>query len=157
MKRNIALALALVLAAAVVVGTALAARRQAAIWRQAGGPERIPVALQGASERAAWVFVRAGCRHCTTHLGALARAVAVLPDSERAQVLGRVRVVGETHAAPAGVVRCADSLRTGLGVRLSPTTWLVDADGRIVRAWRGARGRETWDEAVAFLTGRAPR
>jgi hypothetical protein len=74
-----------------------------------------------------------------------------LPDGQRARVLRRVHVVGTLAAAPDGVVHEADSLRAHFRIRLSPTTWLVDADGRIARAWRGARGRNAWDDALAFL------
>jgi hypothetical protein len=148
-NRTVVLLLVLVIAA--LAGTAVGARRHAAVWRAAGGPSALPAALHAGGTRAAWVFVRRGCRHCDAHLGALADAAAALPDSVRPSVLARIHVVGPAAGVPPGVVREADSLRTRLGVRLAPTTWLVDADGRVWRAWRGARGRDAWRGALDFL------
>jgi hypothetical protein len=148
---NRTVVLLLVFVGVALAGSAVGARRHAAVWRAAGGPSHLPVALHEDGTRAAWVFVRRGCRHCDTHLGALADAAAALPDSVRASILARVRVVGPAAGVPPGVVCEADSLRTRLGVRLAPTTWLVDTDGSVWRAWRGARGRDTWRGALDFL------
>ena len=149
MSRKIAASLAL--AAVVAASTALAARRQATQWRDAGGPPQLPLALHREPEPAAWVFVRRGCRHCALHLRALEAAAHALPDSQRLRLLRRIHLVGDAMAAPSGVVHEPDSLRQHFRVHLSPTTWLVGADGRIRRAWRGARGRRAWDDAFMFL------
>jgi hypothetical protein len=152
MKHHVALLLVFV--AIALTGTAVAARRHAAVWRAAAGPEFLPADVRrGDAARGAWVFVRAGCRHCAAHLDALARAAAALPDTQRTDALRRIRVVGGMRAGPPGVAHVADSVRTRLGVRLAPTTWLVDADGRVRRAWRGARGSAAWADALQFLCG----
>lgn len=149
MNRRLAVAIPLVIVA--VAGTAFGARRQAVQWRVAGGPVVLPASMQTAGTPSVWIFGRDGCRHCAAHLAGLARAASKWPEPKRSALLGRIHVAGLSDAVPAGCVVAEARWRDSLGIRIAPTTWLVDASGEIVQAWRGARGVARWEEALEFL------
>jgi len=144
------------LATAALVGVMVVAGvRQIRILGAEAGPERFPathLCLDGAPS--AWIFARRGCPHCRDHLRALQCSIATLPARERALAVSRLRLVGGAEA-PAGVRLFPDSLRTALGVRVTPTTWLVGPDGGVREAWRGARNERAWGRALGFLVGKA--
>jgi glutaredoxin len=146
-------------AGAVALGVAVlilvAARRQAEVWRAAGGPPRVPVAWSSETPaRVAWVFTRRGCPHCAAHLAALDQAVDELPPALRAEVLAHIAISGMT-AARRDVHRLPDSIATTFDVRIAPTTWWIESDGSVRRAWRGARGVAAWKGGLDFLAGRS--
>lgn len=112
----------------------------------------LPAHLVGRDARPSlWLFVREGCPHCVSHLQAFRRCLASLSPAERDVRLAQVHVIGWSTGAPAGAHREPEALRTALAVRRVPTTWLVDGRGRIRETWRGARGSDAWDRALAHL------
>lgn len=135
-------------------GVTVAVRAQAVAWRQAGGPPVLPARwLDPHGQPTVWVFLRPGCRHCANHVQALEGALAAYPESAQARLRSRlVFVTG--GGAPSGTRILADSLRQGFGIRIAPTTWWVEGDGAVRRAWRGARGAAAWTQALEFLAAR---
>ena len=127
------------------------------------GPARADVPRSFPSQRVGpgrlpglWIFVRAECPHCRRHLLGLEGALRLLPDSTRARACARLNVCGDLHA-PACARTHARSLQHALGVRATPVTWWVAADSSICRAWWGARDRDAWASALAFVRAEAPR
>lgn len=136
-------------------GAAIGVRQQAAVWRQAGGPEALPLAWRDPrGVPTAWVFLRPGCPHCRDHVEALRRAVAAYPESVQSRLRSRLTFAGAPGALP-GVRVLPDSLRAVFGVRIAPTTWWVDGQGGVRRAWRGARPETAWRDALEFLAAPA--
>jgi len=153
MKLSLAHAGAIAFGVAVLV--LLAAHRQAQVWRAAGGPARVPVAWSAAPPgRVAWVFTRRGCPHCAAHLAALDQAIHELPPAQRTAVLARIAISG-TAVGGREMHRLPDSLAATFDVRIAPTTWWIEADGAVRRAWRGARGVAAWKGGLDFLAGRS--
>lgn len=138
-----------------VTGVTVAVRAQAVAWKQSGGPPVLPARwLDPRAERTVWVFLRPGCRHCADHVQALESALAAYPASTQTRLRSQLVFV-TAGAAPAGARLVADSLRAGFGVRIAPTTWWVEGDGAVRRAWRGARLAGAWTQALEFLAARA--
>jgi len=145
------------LALVAVAGATFSVREQALVWRQAGGPERLPEAWRDPrGGPTGWVFLRPGCSHCRSHVQALRRAIAAYPESLQTQLWSRLVFVG-APGAPAGVRVVPDSLRGVFGVGIAPTTWWVNGGGGIERAWRGARTESAWTGALEFLAVPAAR
>lgn len=136
-------------------GVTMAVRAQAAAWRQAGGPPVLPARwLDPHGQPTVWVFLRPGCRHCADHVQALEGALAAFPASVQARL--RPQLVFVTAGdAPPGARILADSLRLEFGIRIAPTTWWVEGNGAVRRAWRGARGPTAWTQALEFLAAPA--
>lgn len=111
-------------------------------------PDRIPDVLRAEGEPAGlWIFTRAGCRACAMHLEALRLAARDLSPAERHAALQRVRLVGDTHP-PCAVQHLSAATRRAAGVERTPTTWRVDAEGRIRDVWRGPRNPAAWRRAL---------
>ena len=119
--------------------------------RMTPGPAVIPAAFRDGSP-SIWLFVQDGCPHCDRHLGALNHSLAGLDSAARTSALARLRVVGTHAQSPGGATFLPDPWRLALGVRVRPTTWLVDGQGRIVARWLGPRDAAAWLGALAFLT-----
>lgn len=123
--------------------------------RMTPGPTVIPAAFRDGSP-SIWLFVKEGCPHCDRHLAALNRSVSRLDSAARTSALARLRIVGTHAQAPSGATSLSDPWRLALGVRVRPTTWLVDGQGRIVARWLGPRDAVAWLGALAFVTAETP-
>jgi hypothetical protein len=126
----------------------------AALIRAGAPPAALPADLRDGSPFI-WIFVRPGCPHCRRHLEGLRRGAAALAPGTRSAVLARIRLIGDPAAAPAGLQVLPAAWRDVLGVRFSPTTWLVDGEGNIVGRWLGPRDAHGWQRAFTFVSQEA--
>jgi hypothetical protein len=146
---------AIALGVASIGSVTLSVRRQAAAWTAAGGPQALPPEWRDAGRQAtAWMFLRPDCRACRRHLQGVTAALAGYDDSTRARLVSRMVLVGGDERVLPGARTVPDSLRRAFGVHIAPTTWFVDGDGCVRRAWRGARDRDAWSDGLEVLAGR---
>mgnify|MGYP001031144160 CR=1 FL=1 len=134
-----------------LIGLTAASLRGAARGPVPSGRAAIPAAFWD-GDPSIWIFVRSGCLHCDRHLESLDRCLAQLDPAARRDALRCVRLVGGRTGALPGAVLLPAPWRDSLGVRSSPTTWLVDRQGHIGARWRGPRTARDWQRAISRLT-----
>jgi hypothetical protein len=127
-----------------MLGLGLALRQTLRLRAALSPPELRTESLPLDGVASIWIFVRAGCAHCEAHLASLCRGLELLPPARRDRARARLRVVGRVHLPFSDVRVFPDSLRTALGVRVVPSTWCLDPDGRVHESWRGARDVTAW-------------